>query len=722
MLHHRHTPLATALITAGLLASATAQAADTSATSQEARLSPVVVTGTRDRYLAPATTAGTRTDTPIEQIPQSIVSLPRELIEDQGARNLNEVLRNASNVNDVDPRDANIAGFKIRGFYASTVVDGVAMPGWFANQESLVNLQQVDVLKGPAGALFGASQGVGAYGNQGGTIALTTFAPEAIPVRKVGVELGSYRAKRAWFDVNQPLGNDWAVRLTAERQDSGSESQRVFFHRTALFPSVSWKPNAATQVVLRLRYLDNTGLDYSGLPVTGTLDRSTVTLPRSTTIASPDLPDTTHKARGATLQWTQKLDDTWSFSLVAASQRVTLDERGTWLMPAALGPFACFGYGGAATTGNFLCGTRMWERMRTQSLAPSVTARFATGAARHTVNAGIDYERTADDGYMAYPNAVGIVSLTELVDLPASSYPAWNEPTSPNPPDQRNTYRATVAYLQDQVDLGAWHLLGSLRYAEIKITDVNPAWGTNNLTTNRKTTPRVGAVYDLTQQMSAFAGWSKGIKAPTVSLFTTPPKPEESEQKEIGLKLKDLGGVTATLAWFELTRKNAVMGDPNNPGYSIQAGQQRSRGVDADLRWRATPALTWIAALSRMQARITEDSNTALLGKRLFNVPETTARLAARYDIQGGALAGLGMGLGLTHHSKLAGDNTNTFFTPSATLWDTQLAYRVGGARYGLNLTNLFDHQYFKPTTYFAGGQVMPAPRRTLMVNAQFEF
>lgn len=715
---HHLAPLPALLGALGLLSATVGHAAAQSAPDAgSATLPAVVVTGQRDGYAVRQTNAGTRTDTPVEQIPQSIVSLPRQIIEDQGSRNLNEVLRNASNVSDLDPRDANIAGFKIRGFYASTVVDGVAMPGWFSNQESLVNLQQVDVLKGPAGALFGATQGIGAYGNQGGTIALTTFAPEATPLRRLGLEIGSYRARRAWFDVNQPLGTDWAVRLTGEQQDSGSESERVFFHRTALFPSLSWKPSAATQVVLRLRYLDNTGLDYSGLPVAGTLDRSSFTLPRSTTIASPDLPNTTHKARGATLQWTQQLDTIWSFSLVAASQHVTLDERGTWAVNAAT-----FAYGDVTPTGNYLIGTRMWEHMRTNALAPSVTARFATGAARHTVNAGIDYERTADDGYMAWPNGVGIVSFTDLVDMPPTSFPAWNEPVSPNPPDQRNSYRATVAYVQEQLDVGAWHLLASLRHADIRIYDVNPAWMIDNQSHNRKTTPRFGAVYDWTPQVSTFAGWSKGIKVPTVSIFATPPKPEESEQKEIGLKFKDLNGITATLAWFELTRKNAVIGDPNNPGYSIQAGQQRSRGVDADLRWRATPSLTWIAAASRMQARFTEDSNTALLGKRLFNVPETTARLAGRYDVLTGTLAGLGMGLGLTHHGKLAGNDTNTFFTPSATLWDAQLSYRQGGARYGLNITNLFDRQYYKPTTYWAGGQVMPAPRRTVTASASYAF
>lgn len=76
-------------------------------------------------------TSATRTTTPLESIPQSIVTVPRTMVVDQGVRTVSEALRNVSNVSILDPRDVNNAVFKIRGFHSATVVDGVAMPGYF---------------------------------------------------------------------------------------------------------------------------------------------------------------------------------------------------------------------------------------------------------------------------------------------------------------------------------------------------------------------------------------------------------------------------------------------------------------------------------------------------------------------------------------------------------------------------------------------------------------
>lgn len=465
--------------------------------------------------------------------------------------------------------------------------------------------------------------------------------------------------------------------------------------------------------------LDNATLDYSALPTLGTLDTSSFKLPRSTFIASPDLPETTQKSQGVNLQWSQRLSDIWSFQLTAAQQQAEIDQRGTWLVDAA-GMMGCFGYGTALASGNLLCGTRMWDRFKTTSVSPSFTAKLSTGAARHTLQFGLDQERTTDDAFMIYSNGMGPVSMSP-VNM-TGSYPAWSEPTAPATPDMQNVYAARVLYAQDQIDLGGWHLLGSLRHSSIDITDLYPAWGVQNNTSNSKVTPRVGAVYDLNDKLSAFAGYAEGIKVPTLSIFTTLPKPETSTQKEIGLKLKNLGGVTATIAWFDLTRDNAVVGDPANPGKSIQSGRHRARGVDADLRWQVTPAWSWLASLSQMTARVEDDTNAASIGKVLFNMPEHSARIATRYDVLTGAYAGVGAGLGLSSHSEIAGNASNTYFTPGATVWDAQLSYRRGDARYGLSVDNLFGREYFLPAAYFSGGQVIPNAPRTLHLSANFAF
>jgi iron complex outermembrane receptor protein len=105
--------------------------------AQTATLPPVVITANPFSYAVSATDAGTRTNTPIEKIPQSVVVITKDIIDDQGAKTLSDVLRNASNVTAIDERDSNLTGFRVRGFAASTVIDGVQTPGIFHNQNQL---------------------------------------------------------------------------------------------------------------------------------------------------------------------------------------------------------------------------------------------------------------------------------------------------------------------------------------------------------------------------------------------------------------------------------------------------------------------------------------------------------------------------------------------------------------------------------------------------------
>jgi iron complex outermembrane recepter protein len=178
--------------------------------------------------------------------------------------------------------------------------------------------------------------------------------------------------------------------------------------------------------------------------------------------------------------------------------------------------------------------------------------------------------------------------------------------------------------------------------------------------------------------------------------------------------------VTGTIAWFDLQRTNVAITD--SLGKSYQTGKQRSTGIDLDLQWRASNALTLLAAMTVQSAKIVEDSfNATLVDKQLFNVPERSARLAARYNASG-SLAGWGAGLGVTYRDVLPGDSKNTFFTPAATVWDTQLSYQGHKARYGIGINNLLDAKYYVPSAYFGGGNVTPAAPRTLLVTADFSF
>lgn len=335
-------------------------------------------------YIPDSATAGTRTPTPLDNIPQSVITVPRAMIEDQGSRSVADALRNVSNVTYVDQRDANNVTFRIRGFTSAMVVDGIAMPGYFPAQESLANVGRIDVLKGPSGALFGSSQGMGSFGTLGGTIAVTTSSPVPAPVRQVGLKLGSWGERGVTFDVNQPLGRTLAGRVVAEWSTSDSETTGVYLTRRALFPSLQWTPGPRTSLTVRGRYMDNSTLDYSGLPVAGTLDTRSFSVPRSTFIAASGLPETTNGSRGLNLQLSHGLTPAWTLSVLAAHTRAEVDQRGSWLVDAA-SPAGCFAFGTVQAAFNFMCGARLWDHFTTTTLSPAITGVLTAGAVRHTV-------------------------------------------------------------------------------------------------------------------------------------------------------------------------------------------------------------------------------------------------------------------------------------------------------------------------------------------------
>jgi iron complex outermembrane receptor protein len=657
------------------------------------------------------TQAATRSSVPVEQVPQSVVSIPRSIIEDQASKTVSDVLRNVSNVNEIDPRDSNNVGFKVRGFNAAMVIDGVSVPGWFQNQESLVGVQQIDVIKGPAGGLYGSGQAIGNYSTVGGTIAVTTKSPEAKAYREVGIKAGTYGRRQAHFDLNQPLNDAWAFRINGETDRSDSETQGVFFRKTALNPSLAWSPDAKTKVVIKARMLDNTTVDFSGLPrASANSHEPAAGLSRSTFVTATGLPDTTQKSRGLNVQWTQVLNDDWTFKALAAHNTAEVDQRGVFPFP--------YGRAGGFGTNVVLSGARLWEKLTSDTLQLSLTKAVKSGNALHRISFGIDRDETRDDGFMAFANLPFV-----MTDLSSNVRPAWGEPAVPAAANQqRNSSTSTVVYVQDQIQLGALHLHGSLRHTRTEAKDRYLDWGINNQSTNNKVTPRLGAVYNASDVLSFFGGYSQMARVPFGSLFSVAPKMEEAEQKELGLRIKGWNGFSATAALFEIQRKNAAVADPVNMGLSVQTGVQQAKGLDLDLRWQASPSLAWIAAFTHQTAEITQDTNAAWVGKRLFNVPEQTLRVAARYDVRQGDWRGLGLGLGATHRSSLAGDTSNTFFTPAVTLVDAQASYKRGSMRYSASLTNLLNKQYFAPMAYFGGGQVVPGMPRSLVVGVSTHF
>jgi iron complex outermembrane receptor protein len=707
-----------AAVTVGILSvGAHAQVTNTVAT-----LPAITVTADRvDGYLVPTSSMATKTDTPIEHIPQTVVVVPRQVIEDQGATKLSDVTTNVSNVQHFDQRDfSTVTSFKIRGFNAAVVVDGVASPGYFSNLEPVYNMEQVDVVKGPGGALYSTSQSTGAD-SVGGMIGITTKAPGPDAKRQVGFRAGSYNDRAYFADLNQPINETLGVRLVVQKQSADSETDRVSSGQTFIAPSIALNIDRDRKFVLRLKHVENEWYDSVGLP--------SQTAARNGNLTAEGIPKSTMNADSINAQYTQRLNDTWKFDFVVAETRAKFDQRAMFYLTP----------GGAESA-------RLNSDMKTSVISSSLTAKFDVSTTKHTLLLGAEQVKTRDHGYV-------VANSTDVFGFPAwaacasgfgctynnysAPYAAWVEPTAPIDPYNKISSTTKAVYIQDQIDIDRWHLQAGLRYAQTELNDYYgndpaiavynalglPAFAHDRTTRLNKVLPRFGAVYDLTPKASLFAGYGQGMRVPMYGTYQQPIKAEESEQTEVGVRLMDWYGVSATLAWFDLTRTNVPTS--GSDGYTYQVGKQNSKGIDLNLAWKASQSMTVLAGLSDQKAITVENQNSvASVGKFLQNVPAQTARLALRYNVRGGDFAGLGFGLGLRHHSKLAADSSNTNFTPAATVYDSQVSYRMKGVSLNLAINNLLDKEYVVPSSQSssAGPLYFPAPRRTVMLTATMDF
>lgn len=251
--------------------------------------------------------------------------------------------------------------------------------------------------------------------------------------------------------------------------------------------------------------------------------------------------------------------------------------------------------------------------------------------------------------------------------------------------------REQGVYFIDHVDIGErWHLLGGLRYGSYEFVSTG-----NTLSDDSGLSPSLGAVYDLTPQLSVYAGWSRSFEgAFGQDVQGRGFDPQKGEQFEIGVKGDAFGKrLFYTLALFDLTQTNVITADPNNPGFSAPLGKVNIRGVELDLAAQLTDRLGLIAALTYHDSEITEN-NEGFEGQRLANTPEWAGTLRLSYR----ATADLRLGGSLIHVGDRQGANFGIpFQVDGYTRLDLDASWRVPqvpGLTLFASVENLLDEDY----------------------------
>jgi iron complex outermembrane recepter protein len=651
-------------------------------------------------YRVPDATTATKTDTPLRDIPQSIQIVPKEVIQDRKVNRVVEALENVSGVTSNSGTYRVIDNFIIRGFDASTNVTRNGLrdltnnfPGASAN-----NLEQIEVLKGPASVLYG-------QGGAGGIINLVTKQPLSDPFYSAEVSVGSFSTYEPSFDITGPFNADKTVLYRLNGSYLNAKSFIDFFEteRVSIAPTIQWKISKNTTFTFEAEYLRNSNSNNFGLPAVGTvLPNPNGEVPISRTVSEPDdFIDINLTRLGYTFE--HRFNENWSLRNAFGATLSEFDQKQVF-------PFALQADNRTVDRS---------EGLRQASnnyfnLVTDVTGKFKTGSVQHQLLIGFDlFKQDNDENFESRPIA--------SIDLFNPVYGAI-----PDPPDfVSRTLEVSESlgfYAQDQItilDNLKFLIGGRFDLTRQKITDLLDPTASSEQS-NSAFSPRLGIVYQPIQPISLYASFTRSFNPVAGRDFNnTVFQPERGTQYEVGVKADITQKLSATLAFYQLTRTNVETDDPINPDFSIQTGEQRSRGIEFDLSGEILPGWKVITSYAYTDAHITKDT-TFPVGNLIDNVPQHSASLWSTYEIQKGAVKGLGFGLGLYYVGDRAGDLDNTFVLPSYLRTDASIFYRQSNWRIGLNFRNLFGANYFEGANN--SGFVFPGSPRTITGSISVEF
>ncbi len=654
-----------------------AQAADTA-------VDEVTVTAER------AVTA-TKTDTPIVEIPQAVSVIDDKLFRDRGALNLQETLRYSAGVTaeayGLDTRsDATV----IRGLSPIQFLDGMRSFWTYAPlaRNAVEGLDRVEVLRGPSSVLYGQA-------SNGGIINSVSKTPQFETRGAARVEYGSYDRKQAMVDFTGPLGSGEALagRLVAVLRDANQQTRRLDDDRVFLSPSLTWRPGPDTEVTAIAAYQkDSSGSSQQFLPLPSTiLATSDARKISSRTFLGDEDYDTLEQERAAfTLIAQQRLSEVFSISARGRyiDAKSTFQEIYPDVYSNPLNPFI----DGTAESGRIVNRSAYQTKPKVETFTGDISglAKFDTGPFSHQLLVGVDYSNYRERTRSGF----GAVTPIDVYNPVSSGVIA---PTYDALPTQRNTQLGL--YVQDQIRYAdRVSLVVGLRHDRARSktegvdAQVDKAW-----------TFKAGVIGEVGAGVSAYASYSEAfLPLAGLDINGVAFVPTRGRQYEGGLKWQPLRGVLVTANYFDIVESNRPTNDPLNVLNTVQTGEIASKGFEVEAALDLPQAIELTAAYSYTDAKVTKSNFAPEVGVRLSDVPRHLASAWGVKTVELGQGAALRLGAGVRYVGPTVSTGSAlTLRTPSYTLVDALAEVEWDRWTLGLNVTNLFDEDYYAPCRAF---------------------
>lgn len=655
--------------------------------------------GPIEGYVAHRTLAGTKTNTPILEVPQSVSVIGRDQIRDQGARSVVQAVGYTPGIVTNSPNDTRFESLRIRGFQPVLYLDGMQLP-YGASQFGqpkldLALLERVEVLKGPSSSLYGQVA-------PGGMVNLVSRLPTATPVNSVEVLGDSWGRAQTNFDVGGvSQKGDLYWRIAGTLHGGGTQVDFVNDFRGAIAPSFTWRPDLDTTFTFLSGYQrDITGLALQFYPAIGTLLPSpNGRIPMTKFLGEPGFDHFDRQQAWVGYQFEHSFNEIWT---VRQNVRYFNLQTNTYAVAgggaAGLNPYPNSAAGDFATLAR--AAFKFPENADAFTVDNQAEARFSTGALAHTMLTGLDYRHITSELNMGI-GAAPSINLNNTVYGAPIAMPATGTNTG-----QRQDQ--TGLYVQDQIALGGWRLTLSGRSDWVSTDTLNFIAKTKQNQDDQAFTGRAGLNYVFDSGVAPYIAYATSFQ-PTLGTTASGAAlvPTTAKQAEIGVKYQPVGtNLLLTAALFDITQENVVTPDLSVLGKSVQTGEARSRGGEFEATVSLTEGLNLKASYAYTDTLTTRTNTPTQLNKHLTIQPMNQAALWADYTFQHGQLSGFGFGGGVRYIGDSYGDLANTISIPSYTLFDAVIHYdlsnldrRLRGVQLAVNATNLFDKYYVASCT-----------------------
>lgn len=658
---------------------------------------------------------GTKTDTPIQKVPQSISVVTAEEMALHQPKSVKEALsytpgvavgtRGASNTYDY----LIIRGFAADGQSQNNYLNGLKLQGNFYNDAVIdpYMLERAEIMRGPVSVLYGKS-------SPGGLLNMVSKRPTTEPLKEVQFKAGTDSLFQTGFDFSDALDDDgvYSYRLTglarsANAQQKGSEEQRY-----AIAPAFTWRPDDKTNFTF-LSYFQNepeTGY-YGWLPKEGTVEP----LPNGKRLPT----DFNEGAKNNTYSRNEKMigysfdhefNDTFTvrqnlrFAQNKVSQKsvygygmcsdplYTKDQEALKASPCLSIPQSQWGH---TLTRQYVIDN---EKLENFSVDTQLQSKFATGSVDHTLLTGVDFMRMRNDidSWFGY---AGSVAPSDIYNLDRSDFDFGAHPNPSGPYRVLLKQKQTGLYVQDQAQWDKVLVTLGGRYDWADQSSFNRDYGNKSERDDKEFTWRGGVNYLFDNGVTPYFSYSESFEPASQTdangdLFA----PSKGKQYEVGVKyVPEDRPIVVTGALYQLTKTDNLMADPNGSLFSVEGGEIRARGVELEAKAALSASVNVVGSYTYTDAEYTTD--TTYKGNTPAQVPKHMASLWADYTFFDGPLSGLTLGTGGRYTGSSYGDPANSFKVGSYTVVDALVRYdlaRVGmaGSNVALHVNNLFDREY----------------------------